>query len=303
MIAVLVVRHGVLPAGALEATSEAKGNVLVVGSSCSATLSELSPYATHITMCEWGNFAPSAWAHALATHINHEQRIVLPASPDGRDFAAHLAQKLQRPLYAGALRMGTITIELVRWSGQAVETLVAAPEFVATLQVGVRSIEKVSGNAVITSLQVPENFTGNDAEVVDVLPPDAASIDLSEAPRIICGGAGIQTSNSFHTLFNIAEELSASVGATRVITDRSWVEHQRQIGTTGVVVSPRLYIALGVSGAVQHTSGLGQPEHIVSINTDPHCPMMQLADLGIVSDANEVLPALLAALKQRKSNA
>ena len=303
MIAVLVVRHGVLPAGALEATSEAKGNVLVIGSNCSAALPELSPYATHITACEWGNFAPSAWAHALATHIGNEQRIVLPASPDGRDFAAHLAQKLQRPLYAGALRIGTVTIELVRWSGQAVETLVAAPEFVATLQVGVRSIEEVPGEAVITSLQVPESFTGNDAEVVEVLPPDAASIDLSEAPRISCGGAGIQTSNSFHTLFNIAEELSASVGATRVITDRSWVEHQRQIGTTGVVVNPQLYIALGVSGAVQHTSGLGQPEHIVSINTDPHCPMMQLADLGIVSDANEVLPALLAALKQRKSNA
>ena len=303
MIAVLVVRHGVLPAGALEATSEAKGNVLVIGSNCSAVLPELSPYATHITACEWGNFAPSAWAHALATHIGNEQRIVLPASPDGRDFAAHLAQKLQRPLYAGALRIGTVTIELVRWSGQAVETLVTAPEFVATLQVGVRSIEEVPGEAVITSLQVPESFTGNDAEVVEVLPPDAASIDLSEAPRIICGGAGIQTSNSFHTLFNIAEELSASVGATRVITDRSWVEHQRQIGTTGVVVNPQLYIALGVSGAVQHTSGLGQPEHIVSINTDPHCPMMQLADLGIVSDANEVLPALLAALKQRKSNA
>ena len=303
MIAVLVVRHGVLPAGALEATSEAKGNVLVIGSNCSAALPELSPYATHITACEWGNFAPSAWAHALATHIGNEQRIVLPASPDGRDFAAHLAQKLQRPLYAGALRIGTVTIELVRWSGQAVDTLVAAPEFVATLQVGVRSIEEVPGEAVITSLQFPESFTGNDAEVVEVLPPDAASIDLSEAPRIICGGAGIQTSNSFHTLFNIAEELSASVGATRVITDRSWVEHQRQIGTTGVVVNPQLYIALGVSGAVQHTSGLGQPEHIVSINTDPHCPMMQLADLGIVSDANEVLPALLAALKQRKSNA
>jgi electron transfer flavoprotein alpha subunit len=210
---------------------------------------------------------------------------------------------LQRPLYAGALRIGAITIELVRWSGQAVETLVAAQEFVATLQVGVRSIEEAPGEVVVTSLQVPESFTGNDAEVVDVLPPDAASIDLSEAPRIICGGAGIQTSSTFHALFDIAEELSASVGATRVITDRSWVEHQRQIGTTGVVVNPQLYIALGVSGAVQHTSGLGQPEHIVSINTDPHCPMMQLADLGIVSDANEVLPALLHALEQRKSNA
>ena len=303
MIAVLVVRHGVLPAGALEATSEAQGNVLVIGSNCSAVLPELSPYATRITMCEWGNFAPSAWANALVAHIGLEQRIVLPASPDGRDFAAHLAQSLQRPLYAGALRIGVITIELVRWSGQAVETLVAAQEFVATLQVGVRSIEEATGEVVVSSLQVPESFTGNDAEVVDVLPPDAASIDLSEAPRIICGGAGIQTSSTFHALFDIAEELSASVGATRVITDRSWVEHQRQIGTTGVVVNPQLYIALGVSGAVQHTSGLGQPEHIVSINTDPHCPMMQLADLGIVSDANEVLPALLAALQKRKSNA
>lgn len=303
MIAVLVVRHGVLPAGALEATSEAGGNVLVVGSNCSAVLPELSPHATHITTCEWGNFAPSAWAHVLAPYFGTEQRIVLPASPDGRDFAAHLAHSLQRPLYAGALRIGAITIELVRWSGQSVETLVAAPEFVATLQVGVRSIEEAPGEVVITSLHSPENFTGNDAEVVEVLPPDAASIDLSEAPRIICGGAGIQTSSTFHTLFDIAEELSASVGATRVITDRSWVEHQRQIGTTGVVVNPQLYIALGVSGAVQHTSGLGQPEHIVSINTDPHCPMMQLADLGIVSDANEVLPALLAALEQRKSNA
>ncbi|MEI8322139.1 MAG: mycofactocin-associated electron transfer flavoprotein alpha subunit [Actinomycetes bacterium] len=303
MIAVLVIRHGVLPAGALEATSEANGNALVIGSNCLAAITELSPYAHHITMCEWGDFAPSAWAHALAPHLRQDPRIVLPASPDGRDFAAHLAQSLQRPLYASALRIGTITIELVRWSGQAVETLIASPEFVATLQVGVRSIEEAPGEVVITSLQIPENFTGNDAEVVEVLPPDAASIDLSEAPRIICGGAGIQTSSTFHTLFDIAEVLSASVGATRVITDRSWVEHQRQIGTTGVVVNPQLYIALGVSGAVQHTSGLGQPEHIVSINTDPHCPMMQLADLGIVSDANEVLPALLAALKQRKSNA
>jgi electron transfer flavoprotein alpha subunit len=303
MIAVLVVRHGVLPAGALEATSEAQGNVLVVGSNCAATLSELSPYATHITLCEWGNFAPSAWAQALVAHLGREQRIVLPASPDGRDFAAHLSHHLQRPLYAGALRIGKITVELVRWSGQAVETLVAAPEFVATLQVGVRSIEEVQSEVVVTALQAPESFAGNDAEVVDVLPPDAASIDLSEAPRIVCGGAGIQTSSSFHTLFDIAKALSASVGATRVITDRSWVEHQRQIGTTGVVVNPQLYIALGVSGAVQHTSGLGQPEHIVSINTDPHCPMMQLADLGIVSDANEVLPALLHALEKRKSNA
>jgi electron transfer flavoprotein alpha subunit len=86
------------------------------------------------------------------------------------------------------------------------------------------------------------------------------------------------------------------MGATRVVTDRGWVGHPRQIGTTGVVVDPRLYVAFGISGAVQHTSGLGQPDHIVSVNTDPYCPMMQLADLALVSDANAVLDELAARL-------
>jgi electron transfer flavoprotein alpha subunit len=88
------------------------------------------------------------------------------------------------------------------------------------------------------------------------------------------------------------------MGVTRVITDRGWAPHQRQIGTTGIVVDPRLYLAFGVSGAVQHTSGLGQPDHIISVNTDAHCPMMQMADLAIVSDANAVLDELAALLSK-----
>jgi electron transfer flavoprotein alpha subunit len=82
------------------------------------------------------------------------------------------------------------------------------------------------------------------------------------------------------------------MGATRVITDRGWVGHARQIGTTGVVVDPDLYLAFGISGAVQHTAGLGTPVHIVSVNTDPHCPMMQMADLAVVADANAVVAEL-----------
>jgi electron transfer flavoprotein alpha subunit len=88
--------------------------------------------------------------------------------------------------------------------------------------------------------------------------------------------------------------MRASVGATRVITDRGWVGHERQIGTTGVIVEPQLYIAFGISGAVQHTSGIGQPRHIISVNSDPHCPMMQLADVAVIADANSVLDELVA---------
>jgi len=128
--------------------------------------------------------------------------------------------------------------------------------------------------------------------VLDVAPPDVATMDLAEAPRIVGGGAGLDSAQRFAQLHRVASALNASMGATRVVTDRGWVHHDRQIGTTGVVVGPRLYLAFGISGAVQHTSGLGDPDHIVSVNTDPHCPMMQLADLALVADANAVLDAL-----------
>ena len=90
----------------------------------------------------------------------------------------------------------------------------------------------------------------------------------------------------------IGTAVGASVGATRVVTDRGWMPHARQIGTTGVVVDPDLYLAFGISGAVQHTSGLGNPAHVISVNTDGHCPMMQLADLAITADANATLDEL-----------
>jgi electron transfer flavoprotein alpha subunit len=117
-------------------------------------------------------------------------------------------------------------------------------------------------------------------------------MDLTEARRIVAGGAGLESAARFELLERIATELGASMGATRVVTDKGWVAHERQIGTTGIVVDPRLYLAFGISGAVQHTSGLGTPDHIVSVNTDATCPMMQLADLAIVADANAVLDAL-----------
>ena len=129
--------------------------------------------------------------------------------------------------------------------------------------------------------------------MVEVLPPDVQTMDLTEARRIVGGGAGLESEERFEQLDRFAASIGGVMGATRVITDRSWVHHDRQIGTTGVVVDPVLYLSFGVSGAVQHTSGLGHPDHIVSVNTDPHCPMMAMSDLAIVADANETLDELL----------
>jgi electron transfer flavoprotein alpha subunit len=188
-------------------------------------------------------------------------------------------------------------VDLARQGGLVIETIAPAGPFVATLQPGVRGGATAQGDPpAVAPLAVSLPTDLLDATVVEVLPPDVATMDLAEATAIVAGGAGLDSPERFVTLERIGVAVGASVGATRVVTDRGWLGHDRQIGTTGVVVDPRIYVAFGISGAVQHTSGLGQPDHIVSVNTDPYCPMMQLADVPIVADANAVLDELAAVL-------
>ena len=299
MLAVLPVREGLLPAGGLETVAECGGAALLIGDGTSHAADLLSGFASTVTTVEAGDFAPAGWAAFLAEHpaaLGPENaRIVLPASPDGRDLAPRLAAALGRELFAGAIAVTDHAIQLARHGGLTIVDAHPPAMFVATLQPGVRGVDADAALAApqISMLAYTVSEGSHDPTVLEVLAPDAATMDLAEAPRILGGGAGLQTAERFVELADLATRLDASMGATRVITDRGWIDHQRQIGTTGVVVDPKLYIAFGISGAVQHTSGLGQPEHIISVNTDPHCPMMQLADLAIVSDANEVVTELL----------
>jgi electron transfer flavoprotein alpha subunit len=295
MLAVIVVRSGVLPAGANETISECNGRAALIGSGTAAASVGLDHVARHVTTVEIGDFRPAAWADALADRLSDEPIVLLPASPDGRDLAPRLAARLQRPLYAMATAVSPSRVDLVRRGGSELHSFSPPSVFVATLQPGVRGVDHLD---TIATIEVGDVVLtdGNDPAIEQLLPADAATIDLSEADRIIAGGAGLDDRRRFDQLAALGKALRASVGATRVITDRGWVGHQRQIGTTGVIVDPRVYIAFGISGAVQHTSGFGQPQHIISINTDPHCPMMQLADLAVIADANEVLDQLLAQL-------
>jgi len=296
MIAVVVVRGGQLPSGGDEAVAECGGRVVLVGSGTAVAAMSLAGIAHHATTVEFAEFHPGAWASALAPMLQHEAAVVLPGSPDGRDLAPRLAALLHRPLYAGAISISPDRVELTRHGGTEIHQTHPGPEFVATLQPGVRGVAAsphASAPDIVdaTPVHLPQQVQ-RDATVLAVLPPDPATIDLAEAPRIIGGGAGLDAPDRIEQLIRIGDALGASMGATRVVTDRGWVPHERQIGTTGVVVDPELYLAFGVSGAVQHTSGLGDPVHIISVNTDGHCPMMQLADLAIVSDANETLDHL-----------
>jgi electron transfer flavoprotein alpha subunit len=294
MLAVIPVRHGVLPAGAAETADECGHRCLLIGSGVEQAAHELGG---DIQMAEVGDYRPSAWAQALAAALATTDIIVLPASPDGRDLGPRLAAELDRQFFAAAMVVDRAKVIVPRDGGLTMHTIVPPGQFVATLQVGVRGTGPASAPTRITRLKVPViDSADGDAHVREVLPADAATIDLTEASRIVGGGAGLSSAAQFDRLALLGGLIGASVGATRVITDRGWIEHERQIGTTGVVVNPHLYLAFGISGAVQHTSGLGHPEHIISVNTDAHCPMMQLADLAVVADANEVLDELIALL-------
>ncbi len=294
MIAVVVVRDGQLPVGGAEAVAECSGRALLVGSGTAAAADELRGVATELRLAEVdGEFRPAAWAAALAPALADDAVVVLPASPDGRDLAPRLADLLHRPLWAGAVYVTATRVDLARVGGRELHRVAPGEEFVATLVPGVRGVAAdVADAPTCTTVSLHVADSEPDATVTKVLPPDAATIDLAEAQRIVAGGAGLDAAARMEQLARIGATIGASVGATRVVTDRGWMPHTRQIGTTGVVVDPDLYLAFGISGAVQHTSGLGNPAHIISVNTDGHCPMMQLADLAITSDANATLDEL-----------
>lgn len=301
-IAILPVREGLLPSGALEAVTEAGGTALVIGSAVRSTLEELEAYVDAVIWAEVGSFAPATWARALALNLAEMRAVVLPASPDGRDLAPHIAAALEWPLIAGAVEVHQSTVVVARHGGLVLETLLIDAPFVATVVPGVIEPAERAGNVHTSFLDLELAFQTDghhlDTESLGVTEPDASSLDLSESKRIIAGGAGLQSAAAFQQLKEAGAAIEASVGGTRVVMDKGWIDFDRQIGTTGVMVNPDLYIALGISGAVQHTAGLGEPDHIISVNNDPYCPMMAMADLALVTDAPQFLTEFLRLTKQ-----
>jgi electron transfer flavoprotein alpha subunit len=136
--------------------------------------------------------------------------------------------------------------------------------------------------------------------VLEVKEAEKGDVDLSAADVIVAGGRGVGDKDKFEVVFRLADALGAAVGASRPPCDSEWVEHERQIGSSGQVVAPKLYIALGISGAIQHVVGMRGSQCIVAINKDPNAAIFQEASYGIVGDLHEVVPALVEAVKEAR---
>lgn len=293
-LAVIPVRGGVLPRGGDEAIAECAGNVLLIGEGTAEAAEAVTVATTRTLLAEAGPYAPAAWATALAT-LPEPGTLVLPAVPDGRDLAPRLAAELRRPLWAEAVTARADRVAVARYGGRVLVDAGPAGPYVATLIPSVAGTVPAADRAIPEPIDLPLTDRG-DAEVLEVIPPTPQTIDLAEAPRVFAGGAGLGRQEEFPLLAAVAEAAGASLGATRVVADNDWVPFARQIGTTGTTIEPKLYVAFGISGAVQHITGIGTPEHVIAVNTDPSCPMMALADLAVTADAPSVLHELAALL-------
>jgi electron transfer flavoprotein alpha subunit len=306
-LAIIVARSGQLPRGGDEAVAEAGGLALVVGSGAEEAADTLTA-AEQAWWCDTGpGLGVGTLASALAPMVRAVPLVIVPASPDGRDLAPRLAAALDRPLLAAAVEVtmddgarGTAAL-LSRLDDRVLVPVRVAGPAVATLVPGVRTVTPAAAIKPSEPVVLADPVGAVlDPEVLEVLEPDPATMDLSEAHRVLAGGAGLVAGaggdQGARALFDlvglVAGALGGSAGATRVATDAGWIGYERQIGTTGVTIDPDLYIALGVSGATQHTGGIGAPRHIVSVNTDPSCPMTAMADLGLVTDAGGLLVEL-----------
>ncbi|MQA03777.1 MAG: electron transfer flavoprotein subunit alpha/FixB family protein [Streptosporangiales bacterium] len=305
-VAVVYARDGSPPVGADEAVAEAGGAAVVVGDGAADAAKQLRT-ARQVWWRETGSgLRVRAVAASLADAVRDVPLVVFPASPDGRDLAPRLAAWLDRPLLANAVQVDydaathTVRAQLSRLDDRWQVPAAVAGAAVATLVPGVRAVEETGDAPAPVPLDTAAPADDGDVEVVRVVDPDPATMDLGDATRVLAAGAGLTAAGSsdeaaraaYRLLAEVAAALGASAGATRVVTDAGWMDYARQIGTTGVTVHPDLYVALGISGASQHVGGIVEPQRVVSVNTDPSCPMTAMADLGLVTDARAFLVEL-----------
>lgn len=229
--------------------------------------------------------------------------VLVPGTTSGRDYAPRAAARLGVGLAADCVDLSVEDGSLVAVRpvlGGKVQTAVRMPGShpqMATVRPG--SFEKAAGgegNAQTEQLAVALSPDDLRVTVTGTAEAAAGTASLDSAPVIVAGGRGLKEPDKFSLVEDLAGALNAAVGASRAVVDAGWRPHHEQVGQTGRTVSPKLYIAVGISGAVQHLVGMQGSETIVAINRDPDAPIFKIASFGIVGDLFEIVPALVAEL-------
>ncbi len=258
-------------------------------------------------------FQPKAIAKALASQVKERSvdLVLLGATKKGKELGPRIAAELGVPLASDVLSI-TLSGDKVRvkrslFAGKVYGEfeLTKSPFVVSIRPKSYQRAEPTGGNSAKVS-EFSFNFESGDFEVerVELKERERGEVDVSEADIIVSGGRGVKGPEGFEPLRELIKALESlnqgkvALGASRAAVDAGWIDHSHQVGQTGKVVSPKLYIACGISGAIQHLAGMRTSKVIVAINKDPEAPIFQVADYGIVGDLFQVVPKLTEEIKK-----
>lgn len=250
-------------------------------------------------------YTTEAFTAALEKIIQDVQPaiVLFGGTANGRDLAPRVAARAGAGVASDVDRLewtgGKLRARRPVYSGKVFATVdvISTPALATTRPNAFPAEESGGGAAEVVNL----TFDGADrVKVVETKSPEAGELSIAEADIIVSGGRGLKEAANFSYIRDLAHAIGGAVGASRATVDAGWIDHQNQVGQTGRVVSPNLYIAAGISGAIQHLAGMSSSKHIVAINKDPEAAIFRVADLGVVGDLFQILPALTEEVKKAR---
>jgi electron transfer flavoprotein alpha subunit len=318
ILAVIEQRNGIIKRSGFEAASVAadisrdlggSADAVVVGDSIS-NLNEVSKYGVqkifHLKNEQLFNYSSSGYTEAisnLAKDIDYDI-LILANTTLGKDLAPRLSIKLDACCVVDCVKVnvngGELNLTRPAYAGKAlVDIKMLSNKKVITIRPNVFKAKPVETPAS-SGIEVRELSSVNLKCKVSSFKKSEGKLDVAEADIIVSGGRGMKGPENFHLIEELAEALGAAVGASRAVVDAGWRPHNEQVGQTGKTVSPTLYIACGISGAIQHLAGMSSSKYIVAINKDKDAPIFNIADYGITGDLFEIIPALTTEIKKIK---
>jgi electron transfer flavoprotein alpha subunit len=256
------------------------------------------------------HYTPDGYTAALEQLIrtSKPQAVVFPHTYQVRDYAPKLATRLAQPFVSDVVDVkfegGTLSFVRQLFQGKLSANVVTtgAPRFVSVQAGAFRSAETAGGAAPVEAFAADLDAAKIRSKPEDPFREAQRSVDLSAAELIVSVGRGIKEKDNLHVVEELAQVLGAELAASRPICDNGWLPMERQVGSSGQTVAPKVYFAVGISGAIQHLVGMKGSKMVVAINKDENAPIFETADYGIVGDLFEVVPALIDAIKKAKES-
>ncbi len=285
---------------------------VVIGNNVQVLTSELRKYSPDgIIIIEdehLENFEGEAWAGSIIQLAeSKEPSIIMAAATDkGNEVLAHVGARLDLPMsaYTSAIQGGTEKkITRLRWGSSLLEkTVLKGKPLLITLVINLVKAEEISGNSpIIEEFQVELSDKAFRVKIMGREEDADSGTSLTSASIVIGGGRGVGSADGFSVLEALAECIDGAVGGSRVATNNGWIPHTKQVGLTGNRIAPKLYIACGISGAVQHLVGCKGAKKIMVISNDPQAPFFTKADYGVIGDLHDILPAITQELKKNQN--